>query len=285
MATISQVIASPAVYFRKFLSILNHQTWKLWGRIIGFRFLIMKLLSRTGTVDIGDGVSVNFVASSQRSVHRAKQILVKEPKTTEWVLGFEEGTLFWDIGANAGGYTLLAACRRNARVFSFEPLVATYHDLVMNIAANGLGDRVGAFCLAFTNDNRIDEFFVRESEAGYSGNSFGKPIDQYGNSYQHSSTYKVLGFSIDQFISIYNLDVPNHIKIDVDGIELEILRGATETFANPKLKSVLVELEESVEGRADEAIGLMQQAGLKVTEITTLIDRPNEKTSNYIFSR
>jgi FkbM family methyltransferase len=200
-------------------------------------------------------------------------------------LGFEEDALFWDIGASTGGYTLLAACRRNARVLSFEPLVTTYRDLVMNVAANDLGERVGAFCIAFAGATKIDEFYIRESDAGYSGNTFGEPVDQFENTYQYRFTYKVLGFTIDQFISLFNLDVPKYIKIDVDGNELNVLRGAATTLGDPRLKSVLVEVEEGVAGRSEEAIQLMQNAGMHVSERHNLIDLPNEKTSNYVFSR
>ena len=285
MATLGQVMKSPVVYGLKAISIFHHQSRILLSKILGIRFLFIDWLSRSGVVDIGDGKKIQFVASSQRSVGRAKQVLVKEPGTTEWILGFEEGSLFWDIGSNIGAYTMLAAKRRSARVLAFEPMLSTYHDLVMNIDANKLGDTVGGFCLAFTDDNSIDKFYIRNEEAGYSGNTFGQPIDQYGNQYDHTSTYQVLGISIDSFVSVFNLDVPNHIKIDVDGGELAIIHGASRTLSDKKLKTVLIELEECIPGRVEEATRLMGLAGFKVGRIDTLIEIEKEKTSNYIFVR
>ena len=39
-----------------------------------------------------------------------------------------------------------------------------------------------------------------------------------------------------------SIPVPNHVKIDVDGIEHLVIEGASETFADKKLKSVLIEI-------------------------------------------
>ena len=52
------------------------------------------------------------------------------------------------------------------------------------------------------------------------------------------------------------------MKIDVDGLELAILKGASVVLKNPALKSVIIELGTEVE--RNEAIALMQQAGLEV---------------------
>ena len=42
--------------------------------------------------------------------------------------------------------------------------------------------------------------------------------------------YKTVGISIDQAISHLNFAKPNYIKMDVDGIEHLILKGATDTL-------------------------------------------------------
>jgi hypothetical protein len=48
---------------------------------------------------------------------------------------------------------------------------------------------------------------------------------------------------LDDLSPLFGLPRPHHIKLDVDGAEHAILSGARETLADPKLRSVLVELE------------------------------------------
>ena len=58
-----------------------------------------------------------------------------------------------------------------------------------------------------------------------------------------------------------------YMKIDVDGIEIPIIKGAENVLKNPALKSVIVELGTPTE--QEEAVSLMEQAGLKVKFKTT----------------
>jgi len=49
--------------------------------------------------------------------------------------------------------------------------------------------------------------------------------------------------SVDEFVASTGV-MPNHIKVDVDGIEPKIVAGARETLANPQLKSIMIEIDE-----------------------------------------
>ena len=64
----------------------------------------------------------------------------KEPFTVEWIeRSIKPGDVFYDIGANVGAYSLIAAkvTGNGARIFAFEPSAATFHDLSRNILHNG----------------------------------------------------------------------------------------------------------------------------------------------------
>ena len=51
----------------------------------------------------------------------------------------------------------------------------------------------------------------------------------------------MLTLKLDDAINLFGLPAPNHIKIDVDGIEMKVLAGAAKTLANSGLRSVMVE--------------------------------------------
>jgi hypothetical protein len=71
---------------------------------------------------------------------------------------------------------------------------------------------------------------------------------------------------LDDLCSKWGFPCPNYIKIDVDGIEIAIIRGAENTLKSPELRSVIVELGTIEE--QEEAIHLMAQAGLGVKSRT-----------------
>ena len=55
--------------------------------------------------------------------------------------------------------------------------------------------------------------------------------------------HKTVGMSIDNCVDLLNFDKPNYVKIDVDGIEHLILKGASKTLKN--VESVLVEVNDN----------------------------------------
>ena len=65
-----------------------------------------------------------------------------------------------------------------------------------------------------------------------------------GKKINFNNQYYLYGTSIDHLINEKILKVPDYIKIDVDGIEHLILNGAKETLQNPKVKSLLIEVQE-----------------------------------------
>jgi hypothetical protein len=98
----------------------------------------------------------------------------------------------------------------------------------------------------------------------------------------------VMSFRLDDAIAILKLPQPNHVKIDVDGIELLILRGGTHTLQNPALRTLVVELEAGSRDEAD-AIALLSDAGLKLRQrhptLPTVNTEPLARMHNYFFAR
>ena len=55
---------------------------------------------------------------------------------------------------------------------------------------------------------------------------------------------------------------PNHVKIDVDGIEEGIIAGAEKTLGDPRLKSLAVELDEAQTGPTGRTVAAIEAGGL-----------------------
>ena len=61
------------------------------------------------------------------------------------------------------------------------------------------------------------------------------------------SKYKqgIFSTTIDDICSKWNIPIPSHIKIDVDGIEHKIISQSIKTLSSPEVKSVLIEINEN----------------------------------------
>jgi len=72
--------------------------------------------------------------------------------------------------------------------------------------------------------------------------------------------YKTLGMNLNTFINLYNVEKPNYIKIDVDGVENLILKGSDKIFESKNLLSVLIESS----NHTSEISDFLQNHGFKL---------------------
>lgn len=207
---------------------------------------------------------IDFFSPGEIPGWRARTLLTKEPETIEWINAFKDGDVFWDIGANVGVYTLYAALRRTT-VLSFEPSSINYYLLNRNIEINKMDDRITALCVAFNDTTRLDLFWMANTELGGALSSFADAVDWKGVPFTACFKQAMIGFSIDDFIMQFNPLFPNHIKIDVDGIENRIIRGAERTLSDNRVKSVLVELDSSRSDCFAEVVDVIERAGMRLT--------------------
>jgi FkbM family methyltransferase len=231
--------------------------------------------------------TIKFFCPGKIPEWRAQTLLTKEPETIEWINTFNDKDILWDIGANVGVYTLYASLR-NISVMSFEPSPSNYYLLNRNIEINNMSDKISALCIAFNDTTKLDSFYMANTELGSALNSFGEAIDWKGEPFTAYFKQAMIGFSIDDFIKQFNPRFPNHIKIDVDGIEDKIIKGAKHTLSDKRVKSVLVELDSNRENYCKEVIDSIEKSGMKFIEKkhAEMFDNSNFSASyNYIFKR
>jgi FkbM family methyltransferase len=231
--------------------------------------------------------SVRIFCLGGLSEYRARTLLTKEPETIEWLNGFRPGDVLWDVGANIGIYSLYAAMRKT-RVLAFEPAPGNFFLLSRNVEINGFDDRISALCIAFNDRTCLDTFHMANTELGASLNGFGAAVDWQGAEYEAKFRQSMLGFTIDDFIAQFSPAFPTHIKIDVDGIEQKILIGARRTLADPRMRSVLVELNTAQGDEYRETLGLFSDAGFTLAvkeQRAPDDDAPLGALLNHIFVR
>lgn len=178
----------------------------------------------------------------------------KEPFTIEWIHAWvAPGDVLYDIGANVGAYSLIAAKQAGsgAKVYAFEPGYASFASLHTNIVLNHLGDLVTPLPIALSNRTGMEVLGLRDLEPGGARHVLGA-----GSSGEGSVVYRqpTLMCRLDDAVEWFRLPPPNHIKLDVDGGELAVLEGASRILDSPALRSMLVEVSSSLSDAVTETL-------------------------------
>lgn len=218
---------------------------------------------------------------------RAKTFESKEPETLAWIEEFQENDAMLDVGANVGMYSLYAASR-GCRVVAAEPDALNFALLNENLRLNSelISGKMLAYSVAFHDVFRISTLNVSSAEWGAALNAFDNAIDYKGDCFEPLFSQGCLGLSMDDFLRQVDFS-PNHIKIDVDGNEMLVLRGASHALKSPDLKSVLVELDERRLDYSD-CISILETSGLSLVEKSQSIvisHSPFAQSYNHIFRR
>lgn len=144
-----------------------------------------------------------------------------------------EEDLFGDIGANIGAYTILASGVAKARTITVEPIPTTFIHLKHNIQINDLELLVASYnkgvgaskgSLLFTEKLDTINHVIAEDDLNV------------------NDTIEV---QIDTLDSIFFHLHPSLLKIDVEGFELNVLKGGHNVLASSELKAIIIELNDS----------------------------------------
>jgi FkbM family methyltransferase len=197
----------------------------------------------------------------------------KEPFTIEWIHSrIGAGEVLYDIGANVGAYSLVAAKKPEggARVFSFEPSYASIASLCGNIILNDLGGQVTPMPVALSDRSAMNVFSLRDLEPGAARHALGSADTEDGPAlYQQP----VMTFRLDDLVEWFGLPRPNHIKLDVDGGELAVLEGASRTLSSPTLHSMLIEVSTSLSTAVTE---VLERHGLRLESKISVKNKAGE---------
>ena len=193
-----------------------------------------------------NNTNIVFYTPNVTCEKRARSILKKEPYTIKWLDSFNEGEVLLDIGANVGVYSLYGAIIKQVNVFAFEPESQNFAILNKNIVLNKINNKIVAFPIALSNSNEYTFLFLSKFTQGGSHNNIKQPILKDNKlfrkgttAYKQGSVCSTIDFLIDKNI----IPIPDHIKIDVDGSEPEVIQGSLNTLKKLHIKSILIEVE------------------------------------------
>jgi FkbM family methyltransferase len=173
-----------------------------------------------------------------------------------------------DIGANMGTFTIpLAKANPRFTFHSFEVQRIIYYQLCTNTFINGLGN---VHCHHFGLSDKRDRFemvvpdYINEANIG----AFSVDEETRSNDYECKTE------GMKETMVVFPLDDGDHknvklIKIDVEGHELEVLKGAKKTLKNSNYPPIIFEAwtwKPWFEPKRKELFNYLKDMGYEITE-------------------
>lgn len=171
-------------------------------------------------------------------------------------------SIYFDIGANIGDTTIIAAAHTSKKIYAFEPSPVAYPRLLENIRLNNLQDqiiserkvlseKVGKIEFSETKTSETSHIGVEKNEVG-------------------GKTIKIDSTTLDLYCAKMGVKRIDLIKIDVEGAEMLVLLGATHLLEKKMIKCLLIELNSasSMYGyKNSDVVTMLKKYGYKTTKI------------------
>ena len=209
-----------------------------------------------------EGITLKFKITSDVELLRVRN------KGQEFILHeflgrLSLGDVYYDIGANIGIHALPGAVMvgEEGLVVAFEPDAANFHRLLENADKNHLNNVI-AFGVALGSTNQISSFYRHTNRTGEGGHSLIKRDSQMGGMNRIPQT------RLDDLVALWGLPIPQYVKIDVEGTELDVIDGMRDTLSNDKLHTIVCEVT-------------FARTGVPPEEVTA--DAVSEKLATYGF--
>lgn len=163
-----------------------------------------------------------------------------------------------DIGANIGGYAVLAA-KSGAKVFAYEPVPETYQLLSKNIAINNC-HTIKSYNVALGSKKGELILNVDSQAAG---------LDSIYQTFLSSEKIKVPSIDLHEIFVQNRLKRIDVLKIDVEGAEYDILLNSSQADLQ-KIRTIIIEYHDFLDHghNKGELKRVLQLSGFKVTELS-----------------
>jgi len=170
-----------------------------------------------------------------------------EPETTEYLRRhLQPGSVFVDVGANHGYFTILAASLVGARglVVAFEPNPPVYERLDMHVRLNGFERRVMLVNSALSDSDGDQTFFVSQwtGNTGISTLTPGASIID-GGGLSADRTIQVRAEALDHWLAMNPIDRIALLKIDAEGAEAHVVRGMSALLQAKRIDAIVCETQ------------------------------------------
>ena len=198
--------------------------------------------------------------------------------------------VYYEVGANVGYTPLLIShiLGNRGRVIAFEVDPINFKTFTDNILINRFKNIV-PIQLGIASQYSIQKFYYFTGLGmpdGLPPSGMGMHSITFESPYHDPEIYGNFAFApLDEVIGTFGLPMPTHIFIDAFGSEAEILKGMTATLAEPRLRKVMVQID-NVKHADDSLVARELQAnGFDLTVVETMLVHQTMMSHNCVFAR
>ncbi|MEG3845592.1 FkbM family methyltransferase [Microcoleus sp. herbarium19] len=192
----------------------------------------------------------NTASGKQEENHQTAGVSVNNLNNKESINNYElkiisnfiaSGNVVFDIGANIGSWTNQVLNKYpDVQIHLFEPAPPIYQTLLQNLAEPIKSGQLVLNNLAIAHQPEIREFYYYEKSSGWSTFHRRFEIEKQYN-IQSPQPFQVLTATLDDYVQTRGIKRINFLKIDTEGGELEVLRGATNLLQKGKVDYIQFE--------------------------------------------
>lgn len=196
---------------------------------------------------------------------------------------------FWDIGANIGYYSLIAAkVNPNMKIVAFEPAPEPLHYLHMNVQSNSLSTIVIASEALSDKDGPIDFYEIKNKKYSYLKYNLGGEGNEGSKTEgRNFSKTQVLATTANKYYKLFEGRV-DLVKIDTEGTEHLILANADDIIKNDKPIIICETLFDKIERELEEIMlshgyEFYNHVGKGLKKVATISRKKNDGVLNCFF--
>lgn len=139
-------------------------------------------------------------------------------------LDLGKNKIIFDIGANVGKYTLLLAeIFTDSTIYAFEPSAYTFNELYNNIKSVGVNASINTYKMGF-GDKVCEKTLYSNSHGSGLASLYQRKLEHFDIKMVQEE--KVSITTIDSFCEYHMIDLIDFLKLDIEGNELNALKGA-----------------------------------------------------------
>ncbi len=268
---LKQIISHPLKKDKKFNSILNFFFWHIKRRLIYPKGVVIKWVND----------SKLFISRQEMQLRLNVYYGLMEYEEMSFFLHvLRKNDLFIDVGSNVGSFTILASKVIGANTIAFEPVKNSREIFERQMRLNSIEKKVDLRNKAIGNYNGKTFITNDKDEANYL-------VRINGNGNKSLSEVEIS--KLDE-----ELDISQNffLKIDVEGFEYQVLKGAEKILSSEKLIGAIIELfwAERYNNTKQQLLDIMKKNGLhpytyepKTRVLSKNLDAKN--SNNVIFIR
>ncbi len=201
---------------------------------------------------------------SQYEIEKAEHIF--------YIQYMQPGMVAFDVGANIGEISLLFSrfVGLQGEVHSFECSPNTFNRLRETVAISNRKNIIQN-CICLSDAIGTAELYIFDDDHASWNTMANRPLHEYGINIQPISVEKVLTTTIDEYCESRNIQQIDLLKIDVEGAEYQVIKGASRMMHEHRIRCVVFEFGQTTFDMGNDPSELTQLIRSKGYKLRNLV--------------